>query len=305
MRLSNLVRRGEQSGQMLVSVIVLRPLMFFIGSAMALAVSSSLHTIAQTNSTDSVAYAAESAVAQGLARTATPVHSAPTVEYTQGGAIQAQPIGCNQGASDGEPGRGYNLDTGSHDNGDNNNQGSNNPGPAPLVVGGATWSYAYEVVADGDLVGRSDVGSDKQGPTSLALDNYETITIPWINIAGTVTLELYRTASGDPSLPLGCIGVYKQQPGGTGPKVHDTGPASPAPPMCTSPSAPPPSRQVNGYGPGGRQGPLMPSTCRVPIPLLASEPNSVQSWTEPGQLVPGNGACTPQPLSPPYSPTRN
>ncbi|HEV1998648.1 MAG TPA: hypothetical protein VGR61_11025 [Candidatus Dormibacteraeota bacterium] len=64
---SNLLRRGEQSGQMLVSVIVLLILMFFIGSAMALAVSSSLHTIAQTNSMDSTAYAAESAVAQGLA----------------------------------------------------------------------------------------------------------------------------------------------------------------------------------------------------------------------------------------------
>src|ERR1700682_132210 len=67
MRLSNRVRRGEQSGQILVSVIVLLTLMFFIGSAMALAVSSSLHTIAQTNSTDSRVYGAESALAQGLA----------------------------------------------------------------------------------------------------------------------------------------------------------------------------------------------------------------------------------------------
>lgn len=52
---------------MLVSVIVLLTLMFFIGSAMALAVSSSLHTIAQSSSMDSTAYAGESAVAQGLA----------------------------------------------------------------------------------------------------------------------------------------------------------------------------------------------------------------------------------------------
>jgi hypothetical protein len=60
-------RPGEQSGQMLVAVIVLLAMMFFIGSAMALAVSSSLHTIAQTNNSDSRAYGAEAAVAQGLA----------------------------------------------------------------------------------------------------------------------------------------------------------------------------------------------------------------------------------------------
>jgi hypothetical protein len=60
-------RPGEQSGQMLVAVIVLLALMFFIGSAMALAVSSSLHIIAQTNNSDSRAYGAEAAVAQGLA----------------------------------------------------------------------------------------------------------------------------------------------------------------------------------------------------------------------------------------------
>jgi hypothetical protein len=60
-------RPGQQSGQMLVAVIVLLAMMFFIGSAMALAVSSSLHIIAQTNNSDSRAYGAEAAVAQGLA----------------------------------------------------------------------------------------------------------------------------------------------------------------------------------------------------------------------------------------------
>lgn len=60
-------RRGQQSGQMLVAVIVLLTLLFFVGSAMALAVSSSLHTIAQTNSMDSTAYAAETAVARAFA----------------------------------------------------------------------------------------------------------------------------------------------------------------------------------------------------------------------------------------------
>jgi hypothetical protein len=81
MRLSTLLRRDQQSGQMLVSVIVLLTLMFFIGSAMALAVSSSLHTIAQTNSMDSVAYAAESATARGVA--ANRIATAPVVN-TQG-----------------------------------------------------------------------------------------------------------------------------------------------------------------------------------------------------------------------------
>jgi hypothetical protein len=60
-------RRGQQSGQMLVAVIVLLTLLFFVGSAMALAVSSSLHTIAQTNSMDSTAYAAETAIARAFA----------------------------------------------------------------------------------------------------------------------------------------------------------------------------------------------------------------------------------------------
>jgi hypothetical protein len=64
---ANRRRRGQQSGQMLVAVIVLLTLLFFVGSAMALAVSSSLHTIAQTNSMDSTAYAAESAVARRFA----------------------------------------------------------------------------------------------------------------------------------------------------------------------------------------------------------------------------------------------
>lgn len=79
MRPSKLIQRGEQSGQMLVSVIVLLTLMFFIGSAMALAVSSSLHIIAQTNSMDSAAYAAESATAQGLA--ANRQGKAPSVNF--------------------------------------------------------------------------------------------------------------------------------------------------------------------------------------------------------------------------------
>ena len=81
MTMSNRSRRGEQNGQMLVSVIVLLTLMFFIGSAMALAVSSSLHTIAQTNSMDSVSYAAESAVAKGLANAVQPVFPRPQIGH--------------------------------------------------------------------------------------------------------------------------------------------------------------------------------------------------------------------------------
>lgn len=71
---------------MLVSVIVLLTLMFFIGSALALTVSSSLHTIAQANSIDSTAYAAESAVAQGLAGNR--LGKAPIVTNQGGGATK-------------------------------------------------------------------------------------------------------------------------------------------------------------------------------------------------------------------------
>jgi hypothetical protein len=68
---------------MLVAVIVLLALLFFVGSAMALAVSSSLHTVAGAQNTDSMSFTAESALAQGLATTdgshPTPVGPAPSV----------------------------------------------------------------------------------------------------------------------------------------------------------------------------------------------------------------------------------
>jgi hypothetical protein len=62
-------RRGshQQSGQALVAVIVLIALLFLIGTAMTLAVSSSLQTVRQTASEDWRGYAAESAATRDLA----------------------------------------------------------------------------------------------------------------------------------------------------------------------------------------------------------------------------------------------
>ncbi len=56
-------RSDAQKGQMLVAVIVLLGLLFFVGTAMALAVSASLHTLSLAQATDFTDYAAESAVA--------------------------------------------------------------------------------------------------------------------------------------------------------------------------------------------------------------------------------------------------
>jgi hypothetical protein len=62
-------RRGsrQQSGQALVAVIVLIALLFLIGTAMTLAVSSSLQTVRQTANEDWRGYAAESAAMRDLA----------------------------------------------------------------------------------------------------------------------------------------------------------------------------------------------------------------------------------------------
>ena len=59
--------RPRQQGQALVAVIVLIALLFLIGTAMTLAVSSSLQTVRQTADEDWRGYAAESAVARDLA----------------------------------------------------------------------------------------------------------------------------------------------------------------------------------------------------------------------------------------------
>jgi hypothetical protein len=61
-------RSSQQQGQALVAVIVLIALLFLIGTAMTLAVSSSLHTVRQTADDDWRGYAAESASALDLAR---------------------------------------------------------------------------------------------------------------------------------------------------------------------------------------------------------------------------------------------
>ena len=61
-------RSTEQRGQALVAVIVLIALLFLIGTAMTLAVSSSLHTVRQTADDDWRGYAAESAASLDLAR---------------------------------------------------------------------------------------------------------------------------------------------------------------------------------------------------------------------------------------------
>jgi hypothetical protein len=58
---------ARQQGQALVAVIVLIALLFLIGTAMTLAVSSSLQTVRQTADEDWRGYAAESAVTRDLA----------------------------------------------------------------------------------------------------------------------------------------------------------------------------------------------------------------------------------------------
>jgi hypothetical protein len=57
-----------QGGQALVAVIVLIALLFMVGTAMTLAVSSSLQTVRQTTDEDWRGYAAESAVTRDLAK---------------------------------------------------------------------------------------------------------------------------------------------------------------------------------------------------------------------------------------------
>jgi hypothetical protein len=58
--------RRAQGGMALVAVIVLIAVLFLSGTVMALAVSSSLHTVDALSSQDAVRYAAESAVARGV-----------------------------------------------------------------------------------------------------------------------------------------------------------------------------------------------------------------------------------------------
>jgi len=57
----------REEGAILVAAIVLIALLFFVGTVMALAVESNLQTVRQIGDQDAVQYAAESAVAQGLA----------------------------------------------------------------------------------------------------------------------------------------------------------------------------------------------------------------------------------------------
>jgi hypothetical protein len=61
-------RGQQQRGQALVAVIVLISLMFLIGTAMTLAVSSSLQTVRQTTNEDWRGYAAESVATRALDR---------------------------------------------------------------------------------------------------------------------------------------------------------------------------------------------------------------------------------------------
>lgn len=58
--------RRAEGGMALVAVIVLIAVLFLSGTVMALAVSSSLHTLDVLSSQDAVRYAAESAVARGV-----------------------------------------------------------------------------------------------------------------------------------------------------------------------------------------------------------------------------------------------
>jgi uncharacterized membrane protein YgcG len=72
-------RARQQEGQALVAVIVLIALLFLVGTAMTLAVSSSLQTVRQTADEDWRGYAAESAVTRDLANAAdvTPASQPP------------------------------------------------------------------------------------------------------------------------------------------------------------------------------------------------------------------------------------
>jgi hypothetical protein len=178
MRPSKLLRRGEQSGQMLVSVIVLLTLMFFIGSAMALAVSSSLHVIAQTNSMDSVAYAAESAAAQGLASNRR--GKAPVVEFRgTGGTPRTWSYAIEAVAADGTLlGRSaVGIETGSDTLDDKNYQEIS----LPLITG-----------ADHFDVYRTDVGANPSGANPS--------TTGYI---GSTTLG--QTVFNDTGLPVGVV----------------------------------------------------------------------------------------------------
>lgn len=68
-----MTRRGHRrarAGMAVVAVMVLIALLFLTGTVMALAVSSSLHTIDTTSRQDAIHYAAESAVARGVAAVA-------------------------------------------------------------------------------------------------------------------------------------------------------------------------------------------------------------------------------------------
>jgi Tfp pilus assembly protein FimT len=58
--------RRAESGMAVVAVIVLIAVLFMSGTVMALAVSSSLHTVDVLSSQDAIHYAAESAVARGV-----------------------------------------------------------------------------------------------------------------------------------------------------------------------------------------------------------------------------------------------
>ncbi len=69
-------RRAER-GMAVVAVIVLIAVLFLSGTVMALAVSSSLHTVDIVTAQDAVHYAAESAVARGVGRIEVS-HSCPT-----------------------------------------------------------------------------------------------------------------------------------------------------------------------------------------------------------------------------------
>lgn len=60
-------RRRARAGMAVVAVMVLIALLFLTGTVMALAVSSSLRTVETTSRQDAVHYAAESAVARGVA----------------------------------------------------------------------------------------------------------------------------------------------------------------------------------------------------------------------------------------------
>jgi hypothetical protein len=98
----------QQGGQMLVGVMVLLAIVFLLGSAMALGVSSSLHRLDQGAAQDAARYGAEAAVARGLAA----IDSAPTQDGCQSqmsaGMLDGQMLlakRCNITAVDAGPGK--------------------------------------------------------------------------------------------------------------------------------------------------------------------------------------------------------